>query len=298
MPHDYYILLLGDSVPWGQGLLEPQKMHEFVRDTIAARKGPTRCLQMAHSGAIIGVDSGGGPAAACAGEVPTSFPTILAQCEAAPDTDVDLVILNGGINDIDIRYILNPFTEREDLADVTRRFCGTDMSTLIDRALARFPAATIVVTSYYPVLSHASHVPLINDFMLTLGLPVAPLTRFLPENLIFDRIVENAALFYATSTSALRAAVGAANAAAPGRVLFAAPPFTDDNAALAPGAWLFGIKADLSPEDPVAAARRASCNACVADFLQREQCYRASAGHPNAIGARKFADAILAALGY
>jgi lysophospholipase L1-like esterase len=298
VPHDYYILVLGDSVPWGQGLLGPQKMHELVRDAVAAQKGPTRCLQMAHSGAVIGVDSGGGPAAACAGEVPTSFPTILAQCDAGPDTDVDLVILNGGINDIDIRYILNPFTERDDLADVTRRFCGTDMSTLIDRALGRFPTAKIVVTSYYPVLSHASHFPLINDFMLTLGLPVAPLTRFLDENLIFDRIVKNAALFYETSTSALQGAVDAANAAAPGRVAFAAPAFTDDNAALAPDPWLFGIKGDLSPEDPVAAARRASCNTCLDDFLRREQCYRASAGHPNTIGARKFADAILAALGY
>ena len=63
-----------------------------------------------------------------------------------------------------------------------------------------------------------------------------------------------------------------------------------------PQAWLFGINADLSPEDPMAAARRASCNACLDDFLRREQCYRASAGHPNLTGAQKFADAILAAL--
>ncbi|HEX9366295.1 MAG TPA: SGNH/GDSL hydrolase family protein [Vicinamibacterales bacterium] len=295
MPHDYYILVLGDSVTWGQGLLEPQKMHALVRDGVAAHKGPTRCLQMAHSGAVIGVDAGFA-AATCDGEVPTSFPTILQQCDAAPDTDVDLVILNGGINDIDIRYILNPFTERDDLADVTRRFCGTDMSTLIDRALARFPVARIVVTSYYPVLSRASHFPLVDDFMLTLGMPVSPLTRFLDDNLIFDRIVGNAALFYETSTSALRAAVDAANAAAPGRAAFAAPAFTDDNAALAPNAWLFGIKADLTPEDPVAMARRASCDRCTDDFLRREQCYRASTGHPNAIGAKQFADAILAAV--
>ena len=295
MPHDYYILVLGDSVPWGQGLLEPQKMHALVRDAVAAQQGPTRCLQMAHSGAVIGVDSGGGPAAACDGEVPTSFPTIVQQCEAAPDTRVDLVILNGGINDIDIRYILNPFTERNDLADVTRRFCGTDMSTLLDCVLARFPVAKVIVTAYYPVLSSQSHLPLVDDFMLTLGMPVAPLTRFIDANLIFDRIVENAALFYEESTAALRAAVDAANAAAPGRAVFAAPAFTDDNAALAPDAWLFGIHPDLSPEDPAAAARHVSCDKCLKDWLRREQCYRASAGHPNVIGARKFADAILAA---
>ncbi len=295
MAHDYYVLVLGDSVTWGQGLLEAQKMHTLVRDEIEARRGPTRCVQLAHSGAVIGVDSGVA-AAGCDSEVPTSFPTILQQCDAAPDTAVDLVVLNGGINDIDIRYILNPFTEPADLADVTRRFCGADMGTLLDRVLARFPIAKIVVTSYYPVLSPESHFPLVDDFMLTLGLPIGPLTRFGDENLIVDRIVGNAALFYEASTSALQSAVDAANTSAPGRVALAAPAFTDNNAALAPDAWLFGIKGDLSPEDPVAAARRVSCDNCWDDFLRREQCYRASAGHPNVTGARKFADAILAAL--
>jgi hypothetical protein len=115
---------------------------------------------------------------------------------------------------------------------------------------------------YYPILSPESHLPLVDDVMLTLGLPIGPLTRFGDANLIVDRIVSNAALFYEASTRALQAAVDAANTAAPGRVALAAPPFTNDNAALAPDAWLFGIQGDLSPEDPVAAARRAGCNKC------------------------------------
>jgi len=291
----YSMLVLGDSVTWGQGLPDGQKMHDIVRDTLAQTKGPVQCLLLAHSGAVIGVDSGE-PAGACDGEVPTAFPTILQQCSAAPDTGVNLVILNGGINDIDIRYILNPFTERDDLADTTRRFCGKDMAVLLDRALTRFPAARIVVTSYYPVLSPASHVGLLDDFMLTLGLPIAPLTRLIDDNVIYDRIVSNCELFFTESTTALQGAIDAANAQAPGRVGFAAPPFTEDNAALASKAWLFGIKGDLSPEDPVAAARQASCDKCTDDFLRREQCYRASCGHPNLTGAQQFASAILAAL--
>jgi lysophospholipase L1-like esterase len=231
----------------------------------------------------------------CDGEVPTAFPTILQQCEAAPDTSVNLVILNGGINDIDIRFILNPFTEQDDLADTTRRFCGRDMAVLLDRALTRFPAARIVVTSYYPILSQASHVGLVDDFMLTLGLPIEPLTRFIDDSIIYERIVENSELFFAESTKALQGAIAAVNAQAPGRVRFAAPPFTEDNAALAPQAWLFGINDDLSPADPMAASRHVSCDKCTADFLRREQCYRASCGHPNVTGAQQFAAAILAA---
>ncbi|HYT76004.1 MAG TPA: hypothetical protein VEL79_14715, partial [Vicinamibacterales bacterium] len=54
----YSMLVLGDSVTWGQGLLDGQKMHDIVRDKIAQTHGPVRALQLAHSGAVIGVDSG------------------------------------------------------------------------------------------------------------------------------------------------------------------------------------------------------------------------------------------------
>jgi lysophospholipase L1-like esterase len=292
---NYSILVLGDSVTWGQGLPAGQKMHDIVSDRLAQTHGPVQCFLLAHSGAVIGVDSGTSQDH-CDGEVPTAFPTILQQCDSAAATDADLVIVNGGINDIDIRYILNPFTEQDDLVDTTRRFCGKDMAVLLDRALARFTAAQIVVTSYYPILSQASHVGLFDDFMLTLGLPIEPLTRLIDDNLIYDRIVSNCELFYTESTSALQAAVDAANAQAAGRVALAVPPFTEDNAALASNAWLFGINADLSPEDPVAAARHASCDRCTDDFLRRQQCYRASAGHPNVTGAQQFGQAILAAI--
>ena len=290
------MLVIGDSVPWGQGLLAGQKMHALVRDAIAAQQGPVPCLQLAHSGAVIGVGSTA-TAPTYDGEVPTSFPTIVQQCEAAPDTRVDLVILNGGINDIDIRYILNPFTEAADLVDVTHQVCGADMRRLLDRVLARFPAARVIVTSYYPILSAASHIPLINDFMLTIGMPVAPMARFVDADFILERLVRNSTLFYEESTAALQDAIDGANAHGTGRVFFAAPAFTDENAALAPDAWLFGIHPDLSPEDPAAAARHVSCDKCLKDWLRREQCYRASAGHPNVIGAAQFADAIIAALG-
>jgi lysophospholipase L1-like esterase len=291
----YSMLTLGDSVTWGQGLPDGQKMHDIVRDTLAQTRGPVQSLLLAHSGAVIGVDSGA-PAGSCDGEVPTAFPTILQQCDAAPDPGVNLVILNGGINDIDIRYILNPFTEQDDLADTTRRFCGRDMAVLLDRALTRFRAARVVVTSYYPILSPASHVDVFDDFMLTMGLPIEPLTRLIDDTFIYERIVSNCELFFTESTTALQGAVDAANAQAPGRVGFAAPAFTEDNAALAPQAWLFGINDDLSPEDPVADARRVSCDKCTNDFLRLEQCYRASCGHPNLTGAQQFASAILAAI--
>jgi hypothetical protein len=46
----------------------------------------------------------------------------------------------------------------------------------------------------------------------------------------------------------------------------------------------------------MAAERRERCILYEPDWLLREQCFRASVGHPNPTGARKFADAILEAL--
>jgi lysophospholipase L1-like esterase len=291
----YSMLVLGDSVTWGQGLPDGQKMHNLVATALSKTKGPVQPVLLAHSGAVIGVNSGA-PSGSCDGEVPTAFPTILQQSTAAPDTNADLIILNGGINDIDIRYILNPFTEHGDLKDTTQRFCGTDMGTLLGAVLKRFPVARVVVTSYYPILSEASHVDVFDEFMMSIGLPITPLTDLIDDNIVYERIVSNCELFYTQSTAALQSAVAAANAHAPGRVAFAAPPFTEDNAALAPDAWLFGINDDLSPEDPMAASRHASCDTCTDDLFRREQCYRASCGHPNVTGAQQFATAILAAI--
>jgi hypothetical protein len=54
---------------------------------------------------------------------------------------------------------------------------------------------------------------------------------------------------------------------------------------------------DFTPQDEVIVTRRASCVAAIPEFdvFAREQCFRASAGHPNVSGARAYATAILAA---
>jgi lysophospholipase L1-like esterase len=95
----FRMVVLGDSVPWGQGLLPAHKYHA-VLETLSTTYAVSTDF-MAHSGATIG---GGATVGASApdGEVPDAYPTILQQCAAdtqAPDT-VDLILLNGGINDV------------------------------------------------------------------------------------------------------------------------------------------------------------------------------------------------------
>jgi glutathione S-transferase len=107
--------------------------------------------------------------------------------------------------------------------------------------------------------------------------------------------------FWQESTAALAEAVAAANATlASPRVFLADPGFTADNAVFAGDPWLFGLANDalLSPQDEVVGERRTACDLAfpATDWAARQQCYRASAGHPNVKGARKYAEAILAAL--
>ncbi len=291
----YRIVVLGDSVTWGQGLLDADKMHRVVASRIPQAE---IAAVLAHSGAIIGV-CGRQTKAPVDGEVPTSFPSILQQCEAFADdpASVDLVIVNGGINDIDVRYVLSPLTETADLRDAIERCCFCDMRELLLRVAAKFskPTARIVVTSYYLILSDQSRFGLRNEFLLTMGVPIASLATLFPAAGIpvWGKVLENCSVFFDDSSDALGRAVAAAGDA---RVRFAAPPFTAANAALAADPWLFGVRWDLSPQDPVAAARREACTRHEPDLLRREQCFRASAGHPNVAGAQRYADAIIAAL--
>jgi lysophospholipase L1-like esterase len=298
MPRPYSILVLGDSVAWGQGLPASQKMHAIVERRFSEARGQVQSRLVAHSGAIIGVGVTSGRDAVH-GEVPKPYPTILQQAEQASE-EIDLVVVNGGINDVDIRVILNPFTDRAALVATTQRHCHRDFGRLLDAIARRFPAAIIVALAYYPILSADSRPPRIPRFTLEAGgVPIGPAVRLFGPGTVLGKIVDNCRIFYEESTAALGRAIDEFNSVRPAgpAAHLAVPPFGPRNAALAPEAWLFGIKVNGMPEDAVSRERRANCNRFERDPLQRLQCHRASAGHPNPEGARRYATAILERLG-
>jgi hypothetical protein len=194
---------------------------------------------------------------------------------------------------------LNPFTDSADLSELTRQHCFRDMKTLLESVINKFtkPTGKVVVTSYFPILSAESFSPLAPLFLAMHGVSVDPFFAFLGDGLL-DKVVANCSQFYNLSNRMLRKAVRRVNEAAggPERVFFAQPQFTASNAALAPEAWLWGVNADFSPQDPVRAERREACDLLEKDLVRRLTCERASAGHPNIMGASKFAEAILEAL--
>src|SRR5918999_1774692 len=115
----FEMLVLGDSVMWGQGLREEEKFYTKVREAlereVVCRKVNLRVL--AHSEATILPKREFCPDAP--GEVPARRPTINAEVELAvqdyagagvPLGSVGLVVVDGGINDVTVARIINFLT--------------------------------------------------------------------------------------------------------------------------------------------------------------------------------------------
>lgn len=304
----FRMLALGDSVQWGQGLQEDQKFHSLVQAAIKARQGNVGVYKtvLAHSGATIGVDDNTS-LPAIDGEVPTSYPTIMQQCDAfsaAPET-VDLVLVDGGINDVNVRTILNPTTSTAAIRASTEQLCHVQMKTLLRKITAKFKNSDVVVTGYFPILTEDTNIDLVEALLIAAGVSLTGPVGGWAASRIKQALVANCRAFDAQATASLRAAVDEMNdwllSPAGGgeqrpRIFFANPLFARQNAVLAPYPWLWGINGDSTPQDNlVASGRWTACN------LNRtrtdlETCKRASMGHPNARGAQEYAKSIMAVL--
>src|SRR5690242_18756800 len=146
------LLVLGDSVVWGQGLAEERKTA-----AILARYLGAEMKMLAHSGAKIGVRDSYSVAMP-SGEVPCFFPTILQQLKSFEENAdaVKWVLLNGGINDVEVQRVFNPMVPQYELELHTRNFCGRDFQIVLRQAARRFRRARLLVLGYYPGLSHQS----------------------------------------------------------------------------------------------------------------------------------------------
>jgi beta-glucosidase/6-phospho-beta-glucosidase/beta-galactosidase/lysophospholipase L1-like esterase len=294
------IVALGDSVAWGQGLRSHEKFTTQVADAFAASQGGIKSYisNLAHSGATIGV----GDATTMDpidGEVPTSYPTALQQLPmfSGDPAAVDLVIVTAGLNDTNIRTILNPLNNPLQFAESISQHCHRDLRTLLSETATMFPTATIIATGYYAMVSEDSEISLVEALLVAAGVAVGGLPGGVLAAGLIPQIVTNCRAFYELSTLAIRSAVDDVNdrLLSP-RAVFVDAGFKPENAALASQAWLYGINADLSPQDKFTSGDRAAACALNSSRTSAFQCARASIGHPNATGATAYANAIIAAL--
>lgn len=298
----YYMAVIGDSVQWGNGLREADKVSSRVAATIEHRTGRRVIIQrFAHSGAT--VLPGEGEAVCelnCSGEVPTAATSITLQAELIEHPEeMDLILMDGCINDVGVGTIIDIHVLPEDLAAQATQFCDEAVGGVVRRLAERAPSAQIVVTGYFPIVGPESDIFGLQQWASTQGKPLDG------KDEVIAALVSNSVLFLETAHAGLRAAVERANATleAP-RVSFADPGFTAQNAVFAPESLLWGLSRTgelfgeieldllLFPEDPIQNLRLEACfePESISDLLF---CLYASVAHPNPQGAERYAAEII-----
>jgi lysophospholipase L1-like esterase len=310
----FTMLCLGDSVMWGQGLRDSSKFTALVQAWLQ-RKMPDRKVNRyvyARSGATITTDPGFDETNIKAwmndrslGEVPCSWPYVNQQLAVAKSDmaaqqisadAVDLILVDGGINDMKVTTLLQEFNSKSTIVDASKKYCKNEMLNLLNRIPAAFPKAKILVTGYFPVISEESDLGFITALIAFPATPPAAgeLTRETRS-----RLAALSTAWYDASNSDLAAAVAAFNSKwgwSQSRASFARIPWQPQHSYGGPDTrlWLIG-----APIDEVYAERQAGCRAAGDWFAQKGldiTCIEAKMGHPNPAGARAYADACQAQL--
>ena len=281
------LLVIGDSVVWGQGLADQHKTAGIL-----SRHLGTQMTMLAHAGAKIGIRDSY-TVTMPSGEVPCFFPTILQQLQSFADdpAEVNWVLMNGGINDVEVQRVFNPMVPQFELELHTRNYCGRDLLTLLQQVTGKFANALVLVLGYYPALSQQSRPQGVESlYSLVHGVKFAPL---FDAGLFRSEIVEHCVRFWKLSTGLMRGAVEQVNrAAGKTRAIFVDSGMDEANAAYAPQSllWELDLHDPNKAPDEVVAERQAACALVAAGDLQKQQCLLSAAGHPNVAGAAKMAE--------
>src|SRR6267143_1578670 len=112
------MLVLGDSIMWGQGLKPEQKFSWRIKCWLQEKTNrEVNQKVFAHSGALISANPASAPKfKSNDGEVNLPYPTVNEELDNARDfygltsAKVNLILLDGCINDVDVSNLLNVTT--------------------------------------------------------------------------------------------------------------------------------------------------------------------------------------------
>ncbi|MCM3869699.1 MAG: SGNH/GDSL hydrolase family protein [Pyrinomonadaceae bacterium] len=330
------MLVLGDSIMWGQGLKTPDKTWWRLKNWLQEKTGRQVKEKIeAHSGAAVDAPSGAEPFTSNDGEVNLLAPTINEQVDDArkyygDPSQVDLILLNGCINDVDVRNLLDAATALGPLEASIKEKCGGRMQSLLHRVTREFPNAHIVVPGYYRIVSPLSDDNSFARLLVKNLTTQRPESRRMSDKQMRANLVAISELWYQVSTRSLAEAVASVNAElgqtdAEHRVHFAEIEFSPEHAFSAPDTLLWNFKfgstnlsglrhaivvltfgtAAYKPDDEVRDKRSKSCKETYRKPKEREDkaqkerrevkylaCRYASLGHPNKMGALIYTETI------
>jgi lysophospholipase L1-like esterase len=326
------LLVLGDSVLWGQGLKEENKAWYLVKRWLEETDGVRVNEKVeAHAGAVIGTAGTSPPRTLTLyGEISSAWPTLHDQIDDAlksfPDpSQVDMVLVNGCINDVNARRFLNAANTAEGIQALAQEKCGAPVEGLLTRIASAFPNSHIIVSGYYPVVSEKTPRDL---FMRALAkrfyAPIDPNGSKVSEKELLARLSIVSTAWYEASNRWIMDAVAKVGArlALSGsrqRVLFAKVPFAPEHAFAARDSRLWGFNAStlrkiaavatlgwvgLHANDEVRDQRSSVCR----EFFKKSRgeteaqkraredqlmvCRLAAIAHPNRKGAVMYAEAM------
>ena len=246
------MLVLGDSIMWGQGLRDEEKFSFRVKCWLEEKTNrEVRVHVEAHSGAVISGTTSAPPLFTTSdGEVNLSSPTINEQLDHAirfyreQQAGPALILMNGCINDVGVKSLLAASTPLEELGARARKSCGEGMQLLLQRVRSSFPQSQVLVTSYYPIVSLQTAD---NAFLRLLVKKLnnqSPEARRLSDKEMRRRLIAISDEWYNISTSSLLEAVKKTNAAADAgspKVAFVEIPFGPEHVFAAPESLLWNF---------------------------------------------------------
>jgi hypothetical protein len=152
----FRMIVIGDSIAWGCGLDTKEKYHYLVADWLQNKlKRPVEVTVLAHTGATITKPAKIYPKKHkfIDPELGSWDPTLLEQADHIPNpADVDLILVSGGINDVEIGTILYPW-DHTDVINFNCKVIGLSMYKLLIKLMEKCSNSQIIVTSYYPMVS-------------------------------------------------------------------------------------------------------------------------------------------------
>jgi hypothetical protein len=166
------IVTLGDSVVWGDGNVESNKFSvKLAHDLANATGRSTTVIAYAHSGArLVSVDDPGSlvptDGSVYQMDLNSQRPTTAEQadCAASRDSDAEVVLLDGCINEVGATKIALPipfnWTTPDNVHATAYSACSAPMRKLIESVKLGFPRATIIVINYYQIVTGKSRLEL------------------------------------------------------------------------------------------------------------------------------------------
>jgi hypothetical protein len=323
----FEVLAVGDSLIWGQGLLEKDKFYKLTADWLGETMFRTRGVNLkvkAHSGSTLKFHKDEAEKYARVGraeeyffrpEVNVGFPSVYRQIELAADEyraagkgGADLIIAGGGITDMTTSRVFDPNGDDAVLRAGIQKYCRDDLYDVIARAAELHPRAKILVIGYFPAITEYSRSSkLLNAWLEALSFPrplkfVAnnPLGRKIFFEKLRKRAIVRSKIWLEESDRAMRAAVDRLNALhSEQRAWFVASPLTAEDGVEAPKTKLFRMSKGGHVNDPLARSREQDCREALPK-LKKETgivypvrlCEIAAIGHPDPAGSRAYAEAI------